>query len=64
MAPMVGEVVFVDTNVLLSATDESRSHHREACRLIAESRRAGSLPGSERADSARVSGGGDAARGG
>ncbi len=34
---MVGEVVFVDTNVLLSATDESRSHHREACRLIAES---------------------------
>ena len=37
MAPMVGEVVFVDTNVLLSATDESRAHHREAFRLIAES---------------------------
>ena len=34
---MVGEVVFVDTNVLLSATDESRAHHREALRLIAES---------------------------
>ena len=34
---MVGEVVFVDTNVLLSATDESRAHHREAFRLIAES---------------------------
>ena len=34
---MVGEVVFVDTNVLLSATDESRSHHREACWLIAGS---------------------------
>ena len=34
---MVGEVVFVDTNVLLSATDESRSHHQEACRVIAES---------------------------
>ena len=37
MAAMVGEVVFVDTSVLLSATDESRSHHEEARRLIAES---------------------------
>jgi len=37
MAPMVGEVVFVDTSVLLSATDESHAHHREAFRLIAES---------------------------
>ena len=36
MAAMVGEVVFVDTNVLLSATDESRAHQREAFRLIAE----------------------------
>lgn len=34
---MVDEVVFVDTNVLLSATDESRSHHEEARRLIVES---------------------------
>ena len=37
MAPMAGEVLFVDTNVLLSATDESRTHHRAACRLIGES---------------------------
>lgn len=37
MAPMVGEVVFVDTNVLLAATDESRAHHHEAFRLIAGS---------------------------
>ncbi len=34
---MVGEVLFVDTNVLLSATDESRPQHRDACRLIVES---------------------------
>ena len=37
MASMVGEILFVDTNVLLSATDESRPCHREACRLITES---------------------------
>ena len=37
MTPMVGEVLFVDTNVLLSATDESRPSHRAARRLIAES---------------------------
>ena len=36
MAAMVGEVVFADTNVLLSATDESRAYHREVFRLIAE----------------------------
>lgn len=29
-----GEVVFVDTNVLLCATDRSREHHEEARRLI------------------------------
>ena len=32
----VGEVVFVDTNVLLCATDRSREHHEEARRLIRE----------------------------
>ena len=37
MVPTAGEVVFVDTNVLLSATDQARPHHREAYRLIAES---------------------------
>ncbi|MDE2893181.1 MAG: type II toxin-antitoxin system VapC family toxin [Chloroflexota bacterium] len=37
MAPTVGEMVFVDTNVLVSATDESRLQHREAYGLIAES---------------------------
>ena len=30
MAPTVGEVVFVDTNVLLSATDESHAHSMAA----------------------------------
>ncbi|MDE0217834.1 MAG: PIN domain-containing protein [Spirochaetaceae bacterium] len=41
MATTDGEVLFVDTNVLLSATDESRPSHRDACRLIAESGRRG-----------------------
>ena len=35
--PKVGDVVFVDTNVLLTATDVSRPHHESARRLIAES---------------------------
>ena len=30
-----GEILFVDTNVLLVATDESRPHHREAKALFA-----------------------------
>ena len=35
MAPMVGELVFIDTNVLLTATDESRPNHDVAGSLIA-----------------------------
>ena len=34
---MVGDTLFVDTNVLLTATDESRSLHREAMQLLAGS---------------------------
>ncbi len=37
MAPTAGEVLFVDTNVLLTATDELRPQHREAQRLLSES---------------------------
>ena len=37
MALPAGEILFVDTNVLLTATDESRSSHREAQRLLAGS---------------------------
>ena len=37
MAPRAGEILFVDTNVLLTATDELRPHHQAAQRLIAES---------------------------
>ena len=37
MAPTAGEILFIDTNVLLTATDELRSQHREAQRLITES---------------------------
>ena len=33
----VGDTLFVDTNVLLIATDESRSLHREAMQLLAGS---------------------------
>ena len=33
----VGDTLFVDTNVLLIATDESRSLHREALQLLAGS---------------------------
>ena len=34
---MVGDTLFVDTNVLLIATDESRSLHQEAMQLLAGS---------------------------
>ena len=37
MAPAAGDILFVDTNVLLTATDESRRHHRDAGRLLGES---------------------------
>ncbi len=37
MVPKVGELVFLDTNILLTATDESRPGHEVAHRLIAES---------------------------
>ena len=37
MAPTAGDVLFVDTNVLLTATDESRPQHREAGRLLSHS---------------------------
>jgi len=37
MAPTVGDILFVDTNVLLTATDESRPQHQDAIRLLAES---------------------------
>ena len=37
MAPAAGDILFVDTNVLLTATDESRPHHRDAGRLLGES---------------------------
>jgi predicted nucleic acid-binding protein len=41
MAMMAGNILFLDTNVLLTATDESRPQHREATRLLAESTRRG-----------------------
>ena len=37
MAPTAGEILFLDTNVLLTATDELRAQHREAQGLITES---------------------------
>ena len=37
MAPTAGEVLFVDTSVLLTATDELRPQHREAQHLLSES---------------------------
>ena len=37
MAPTTGDILFVDTNVLLTATDESRPHHLDAGRLLGES---------------------------
>ena len=36
MAPTVGDVLFLDTNVLLTATDSSRTEHGEAIRLLNE----------------------------
>lgn len=41
MVPKAGDRLFVDTNVLLTATDESRPNHEMARRLIAESDRNG-----------------------
>ncbi len=35
MVPMPAETCFLDTNILLTATDESRDHHGAARRLIA-----------------------------
>ena len=37
MAPTAGEILFLDTNVLLTATDELRAQHRAAQGLITES---------------------------
>ena len=37
MVPKAGDRLFIDTNVLLTATDESRPNHEMARRLIAES---------------------------
>ena len=37
MVPKVGDLVFVDNNVLLTASDEPRPNHEAARRLIAES---------------------------
>ena len=36
MAPVAGDILFADTNVLLTATDESRPQHRSAGRLLSE----------------------------
>ena len=41
MVPKAGDRLFIDTNVLLTATDESRPNHEAARRLIAESDRNG-----------------------
>ena len=41
MAPTAGDILFVDTNVLLTATDESRLQHQGAGRLLNESSRRG-----------------------
>lgn len=41
MAMPVGDVLFVDTNVLLTATDESRLQHQYAAQLLARSDRHG-----------------------
>ncbi|MYE11266.1 MAG: type II toxin-antitoxin system VapC family toxin [Gammaproteobacteria bacterium] len=37
MVPKAGDRLFIDTNVLLTATDESRPNHEMARRLITES---------------------------
>ncbi len=44
MAIPAGEPLFLDTNVFVSATDESRPFHTVACTLIARGRSVG-LPG-------------------
>lgn len=36
-APTVGDLIFVDTNILLTATDESRQGHKAARRLLSDS---------------------------
>lgn len=36
MTPTAGDILFVDTNVLLTATDDSRPRHRDAIRLFNE----------------------------
>ena len=41
MVPKAGDLLFIDTNVLLTATDESRPNHAAARRLITESDRNG-----------------------
>jgi len=41
MATKLGDVLFVDTNVLLTASDESRPGHPEALGLLAGARRSG-----------------------
>jgi predicted nucleic acid-binding protein len=34
MTPKAGDVLFVDTNVLLTATDEQRAHHKDALTVL------------------------------
>ena len=41
MAPTAGDILFVDTDVLLTATDESRPQYRDVGRLLGESGRHG-----------------------
>ena len=41
MAPTAGDILFVDTNVLLTATDASRPQHWDVGRLLGESGRHG-----------------------
>lgn len=41
MEPTAGDRIFVDTNVLLSATDRSRPRHEEARAVIAKAGRSG-----------------------
>ena len=36
MVPVAGDILFVDTNVLLTTTDESRPQHGDAGRLLNE----------------------------
>jgi len=36
MTPTAGEILFIDTNVLLTATDRSRNHHVTARNLLTE----------------------------